>query len=453
MGVSKLTRVAFSGAQSTGKTTLLNALRESADFKDCKFYDEITRQIKEQGFKINEQGTDATQLKIMQEHKRRVNAKDSGLVIFDRCSLDGLVYTQFLYNKGQVSKDTLDEATKVFEETIMQWDAIFFLRPEFEIVDDGVRSVNVEFHRNIVFLFDYFIEKYNLQVIQLTGSVEDRVKQFVEYSKLFDVKVDLHIHLGECPKSFTKLNGSTAICPTVDEVLEHLEKYQITHAVILYENYEMLEQLSKRYHGELYGLQYIYDENQELDIGKPLFKGVKLHNRRNHSKYRYDKVEHIIKQLPNNSIILYHTQQRCETLQLGEDQIQQILYYAVKYPHIKHIVGHAGAYAVGSYKPTNRDSESFGMLLRYFYQNVYTHQAAQTIADLPNVLLESSCFNKTKAKIIRKFGIGSDFSFGKGNHNYDQQLRSYVRVSGIPSILIQKQALDFLELNLECCYN
>ena len=186
--MSKTVRVAFSGAQSTGKTTLLNALRSSADFKDSKFWDEITRQIKEQGFEINEQGTDATQLKIMQELKRRVQADDadnSGLVIFDRCSLDGLVYTQYLYNKGQVSKETLDEATRVFEETISSWDAIFFLRPEFEIVDDGVRSVNVEFHRNIVFLFDHFIEKYNLQVIQLTGSVEDRVQQFkVELSKL-----------------------------------------------------------------------------------------------------------------------------------------------------------------------------------------------------------------------------------------------------------------------------
>lgn len=183
--MSKTVRVAFSGAQSTGKTTLLNALRESADFKESKFWDEITRQIKEQGFEINEQGTDATQLKIMQEHKRRANAEYSGLVIFDRCSLDGLVYTQYLYNRGQLTKETLDEATKVFEETIMQWDAIFFLRPEFEVVDDGVRSVNVEFHRNIVFLFDHFIEKYKLQVIQLTGSVEDRVQQFkVELSKL-----------------------------------------------------------------------------------------------------------------------------------------------------------------------------------------------------------------------------------------------------------------------------
>lgn len=183
--MSKTVRVAFSGAQSTGKTTLLNALRKSADFKDCKFWDEITRQIKEQGFEINEQGTDATQLKIMQEHKRRVTVEDSGLVIFDRCSLDGLVYTQYLYNKGQLTKETLDEATRVFEETISSWDAIFFLRPEFEIVDDGVRSVNVEFHRNIVFLFNHFIEKYNLQVIQLTGSVEDRVQQFkVELSKL-----------------------------------------------------------------------------------------------------------------------------------------------------------------------------------------------------------------------------------------------------------------------------
>ena len=183
--MSKTVRVAFSGAQSTGKTTLLNALRSSADFKDSKFWDEITRQIKEQGFEINEQGTDATQLKIMQEHKRRVNAKDSGLVIFDRCSLDGLVYTQYLYNRGQLTKEALDEATRVFEETISSWDAIFFLRPEFEMVDDGVRSVNVEFHRNIVFLFDHFIEKYKLQVIQLTGSVEDRVNQFkVELSKL-----------------------------------------------------------------------------------------------------------------------------------------------------------------------------------------------------------------------------------------------------------------------------
>lgn len=183
--MSKTVRVAFSGAQSTGKTTLLNALRNSADFKNCKFWDEITRQIKDQGFEINEQGTDATQLKIMQEHKRRVSVKDSGLVIFDRCSLDGLVYTQYLYNRGQLTKETLDEATKVFEETISSWDAIFFLRPEFEIVDDGVRSVNVEFHRNIVFLFDHFIEKYKLQVIQLTGSVEDRVNQFkVELSKL-----------------------------------------------------------------------------------------------------------------------------------------------------------------------------------------------------------------------------------------------------------------------------
>ena len=183
--MNKAVRVAFSGAQSTGKTTLLNALRSSADFKDCKFWDEITRQIKEQGFEINEQGTDATQLKIMQEHKRRVQADDSGLVIFDRCSLDGLVYTQYLYNRGQLTKETLDEATRVFEETISSWDTIFFLRPEFEVVDDGVRSVNVEFHRNIVFLFDHFIEKYNLQFIQLTGSVEDRVNQFkVELSKL-----------------------------------------------------------------------------------------------------------------------------------------------------------------------------------------------------------------------------------------------------------------------------
>ena len=61
-------KISFTGAQSTGKTTLLNAMKSMSIFRDFVFRDEITRSIQKQGLKINEQGDDATQNKIIDSH-------------------------------------------------------------------------------------------------------------------------------------------------------------------------------------------------------------------------------------------------------------------------------------------------------------------------------------------------------------------------------------------------
>lgn len=169
--------VSFTGAQSTGKTTLLNQMRNWECLKDYTFIDEITRNIEKKGMSINEKGNDDTQTAIMHAHIE--NLKKGNNLVLDRCSLDGVVYTHYLYLHGKVSKDTFDYARQVFFGTCLMYDKIFYLKPEFDIVEDGVRSNSVQFRDEIASIFEGYISDFNLRkynVVELTGSVEERLE-------------------------------------------------------------------------------------------------------------------------------------------------------------------------------------------------------------------------------------------------------------------------------------
>lgn len=169
--------VSFTGAQSTGKTTLLNNMRKWDELKDYTFVDEITRNVSKLGMKINEKGDDATQTAIMNAHIE--NLKKGENLILDRCSLDGVVYTHYLYSHGKVSKDTFDYARQVFFETCLKYDKIIYLKPEFAIVSDGVRSDSVQFRDEIARIFERYIEEYNLRnynIEEISGSIEERLE-------------------------------------------------------------------------------------------------------------------------------------------------------------------------------------------------------------------------------------------------------------------------------------
>ena len=165
--------ITFAGTHSTGKTTLLNKLKNHNLFKDYIFCDEITRSIFKKGNKINEHGDDNTQLSIMESHVENSKHKNA---VLDRCALDGLVYTRYLYETGNVTKKTLDKAEDIFYELKDKYDIIFYLIPEFDVVDDGVRSTNNEFRNRVFELFEFYISKYDIKVFRLTGTVDERIK-------------------------------------------------------------------------------------------------------------------------------------------------------------------------------------------------------------------------------------------------------------------------------------
>ena len=173
--------VSFTGAQSTGKTTLLNEIKDKNPWLDS--VDEVTRRIKrEYNLPINESGGDITQSMIMSDHIANIFRKYDSDVIFDRCALDGVVYTQWLYNKGKVSKEVLQWAKKIYNTLIDKYDAIFVTSPEdVPLVDDGERSVDIDFREEIIDIFNMYIDdikiysrEVNLFVVE--GSVEERMK-------------------------------------------------------------------------------------------------------------------------------------------------------------------------------------------------------------------------------------------------------------------------------------
>jgi nicotinamide riboside kinase len=184
--------ISFSGAQSTGKSTLLNKL--TSIFTDsCFFIPEITRQLREKGFVINEDGDDTTQRAIINAHEDNMDAANlvaSGMgaknVIMDRCIWDGVIYTSWLHHEGRVDKKTVDYAYDTFDLLIGSYDLIFYTEPgDVPLVDDGERSANKEFRDQIIEMFEnsLFEVSKHTEVVRLKGSVEKRMKTILEYLK------------------------------------------------------------------------------------------------------------------------------------------------------------------------------------------------------------------------------------------------------------------------------
>jgi nicotinamide riboside kinase len=168
--------ITFTGAQSSGKSTLLNKMKDDESFKDWHFEPEITRSLKEKyGLHINEYGTSFTQMVTINSHVDNYLRNREKNCIFDRCALDAFVYTTYTCYTHNYDDRLGQYAEYVFEQLKDKYDIIFYTDPSIPLVDDGVRSVDVNFRNRIISLFDFYMEHYQLtNLVKLSGSVEER---------------------------------------------------------------------------------------------------------------------------------------------------------------------------------------------------------------------------------------------------------------------------------------
>jgi|TARA_R100001509_G_scaffold145034_1_gene101534 nicotinamide riboside kinase len=178
----------FTGAQCTGKTTLLKHLyKENGDYPFV-FVPEVTRLVKrEYNMPINESGDDLTQMLIMTEHVRNIFRDRADHIvrgvhqILDRCALDGIVYSHYLLDNKKIGRATFDACELIYKKIINKYDVIFYTSHEdVELVDDGERSVDKIFREDIIGLFDMYMQ-YNIiekgpRVVHLEGTVKERLK-------------------------------------------------------------------------------------------------------------------------------------------------------------------------------------------------------------------------------------------------------------------------------------
>lgn len=181
--------VCLTGTHCTGKSTTLNDLKMRYPTFNNRYIAEGVQEIHRQGFPINEASTQETQLALCsyyeQEYKNAAEKQTSFYVFGDRSPIDVYAYTLrlFAYNKitPAVLMDIRDRATNFIERYNPY---IFWFRPEFELVENGTRSVNKEFQEVIDKIFEFILEHQNVYLIQ--GTREARLRTIDYYIRKFD---------------------------------------------------------------------------------------------------------------------------------------------------------------------------------------------------------------------------------------------------------------------------
>ena len=180
--------ISFTGAQSTGKSTLLERMVSDVKFRKCSFIKEVTRKVARQGVNINDSGDNITQLLILSEHIN--NHIMRGCTVLDRCIVDGLIYTEWLYNEGKVDKWVYEYAVNLHNALLPKLDIIFYTNPvDVPLVNDGQRSVNKEFREGIIQLYNEYYERNTIakdKTVTLSGTVDQRYKTITNTLKNHD---------------------------------------------------------------------------------------------------------------------------------------------------------------------------------------------------------------------------------------------------------------------------
>ena len=127
--------VGISGAQSTGKTTIVNSLEQLG-------YDvrKLVARTVMQEHPINQDGDDGTQYAIINTHLTNLDTAND-VSFMDRCLVDGFVFTLYGARHGKVSAQCLEKIYEDFYNNINSYDYLVYLEPEFAIVPDGVRAL------------------------------------------------------------------------------------------------------------------------------------------------------------------------------------------------------------------------------------------------------------------------------------------------------------------------
>ena len=175
-------RISVSGPHGVGKSTLIAALKNTPKIeKRFTFKDGIIRSVTKNRIRTNEYGLDNTQLLVMAKFLEHSTIPNT---ILDKCSLDGLVYTAYLYENNQVKKSTLQVAESIFEN--VRYDIYFYIAPESAILATETPSNTMEIRNRISELFEEYIQAYKLPIIRLSGKLSERVSQFVETIDMYD---------------------------------------------------------------------------------------------------------------------------------------------------------------------------------------------------------------------------------------------------------------------------
>lgn len=171
-------RIILTGAQGTGKTTVLNMFKETG----YPVITEVVRNlVKNKGISINKEGTDDTQMLVFNTYADLLG--NTKKYVSDRGLTDVISYTAAGVFEGKVSKSVLDEQEVLIEEFVKNNpDITYIYFPiEFPVVADGTRSVDEDYRAQIDGLIHDTLDNLGIDYLTITGTPEERFRQILDF--------------------------------------------------------------------------------------------------------------------------------------------------------------------------------------------------------------------------------------------------------------------------------
>ena len=175
-------KIGLCGTMSVGKTTLVNALKETEQFKDYMFRTERSKFLMEQGIPLNTDSTLKGQTVFLAERCAELIQPN---IITDRTVIDVMAFTMNAKSIAYQDKEAFEEYAKEF---IREYDYIFYISPRgLDIEDNGVRETDEHYRDVIDFSITTLIKRYGhraKKVEEISGSTEERIQQILNITNL-----------------------------------------------------------------------------------------------------------------------------------------------------------------------------------------------------------------------------------------------------------------------------
>lgn len=167
-------KIVIIGAQGTGKSILSKVLSEELNIP---LITEIARNFKKEQLKCTNPEYPQIQKEILRLQIQEEKMHDN--FISDRSSIDNLAY--FIY--GCSDSVTVSENMSYTYDAIFNarlYTHIFFLRPEFDIVNDNFRDCDPVYQKDIDTTIYTILKIFNIKHYILTGTIENRIQKTME---------------------------------------------------------------------------------------------------------------------------------------------------------------------------------------------------------------------------------------------------------------------------------